>query len=115
VGVVGDLHPVVGAAEIGAGGDEEDLVEAVAAALFAAGVGQLGEMIDDGDRAVERGSGGRVGVDGQGTDVPEGLGLSWRSMVQKTPDPGPAQPDWNVAASRSSPEQPSRPRLMRTP
>ena len=39
VGEIGDLHPVVGAAEDGAGGDEEDLVEAVDAALFAAGVG----------------------------------------------------------------------------
>ena len=47
VGVVGDLHPVVGAAEDGAGGDEDDLVEAVDSPLFAAGIGEVGEMVED--------------------------------------------------------------------
>src|SRR5262249_19762884 len=111
--VVGDLHPVVGPAEDGAGGDEDDLVEAVDPALFAAGIGQVGEMIDDGDGAVGRGSGGRVGLDGHGADVPEELGLSWRSMVQEAPDPRPA----GLYRSCESlfPRAPRRPRLMRKP
>ena len=54
VGVVGDLHPVVGAAEDGAGGDEDDLVEAVDSALFAAGVGEIGEVIEDRVRVTGR-------------------------------------------------------------
>jgi hypothetical protein len=47
VGIIGDLHPVVGAAEDGAGGDENDLVESVDSPLFAAGIGQVGEMIEE--------------------------------------------------------------------
>src|SRR5579883_306089 len=90
VGIVSDLHPIVGAAEDGASGDEEDLVEAVDAALFAAGVGQVREMINDRDGAGGRGRGGRVGVDSHGVDVPEALGLSSRSMVRKPPDRRPA-------------------------
>ena len=52
MGVVGDLHPVIGAAEDGADGDEDDLVEPVDSALFAAGVGEVGEMIEDRGRVV---------------------------------------------------------------
>ena len=89
VGVVGDLHPGVGAAEDGAGGDEDDLVEAVDSPLFAAGIGQVGEMIEDRDRVAWPGGGGRVGADGHGVDVPEESGLSWRSMVQKPSDTRP--------------------------
>ena len=90
VGVVGDLHPGIGAAEHGAGGHEDDLVESVDSPLFAAGIGQVGEMVEDRGRVVGRGSGGRLGDDGHGVDVPEEVELSWRSMVQKAPDPRPA-------------------------
>jgi hypothetical protein len=76
VGLVGDPSPALGAAGDGAGGDEADLVEPVDAARFAAGVGQVGEVIEDRDGVVVRRSGGRVGVDGQGADVPEAVGLS---------------------------------------
>ena len=55
VGIVGDLLPAIGAAKDGAGGDEDDLVESVDAALFAAGVGQVGEMIEDRGGVMVRG------------------------------------------------------------
>jgi hypothetical protein len=113
VGVVGDRHPGVGAAEDGAGGDEDDLVEAVDPPLFAAGIGEVGEMIEDRGRVVRRGGGGRVGCGDQGADVPEGAGLSRRSIVQEAPDPRPDGLD-----NRSGtllPTAPRRPSLMRKP
>ena len=113
VGIVGDRHPVVGAAEDGAGGDEDDLVEAVDPALLAAGIGEVGEMIEDRSRVVRRGGGGRVGCGDQGADVPEEAGLSWRSMVREASDP---RPDGLYNRSETLlPTAPRRPRLMRKP
>ena len=60
-----------------------------------------------------RGSGGRVGADGHGADVPEGVGLSWRSMVQEASDPRPAGLD--NRGEPLLPRAPRHPRLMRKP
>ena len=74
VGVGGDLFPALGAAEDGADGHEEDLVELVDSSLFAAWIRQRGEMVEDKGRVVGRGEGGGVGDGGHGADVLEAVG-----------------------------------------
>src|SRR5439155_1150155 len=113
VGVGGDLHPGVGAAEHGAGGHEDELVESVDSPLFAAGIGQVRELVEDRGRVVGRGSGGRVRADGHGVDVPEEVELSWRSMVQKTSESRPA--GLYNKGKPLFPRAPRHPRLMRKP
>jgi hypothetical protein len=72
--LMGGRNPTLGAAEDGAGGHEEDLVELVDSPLFAAWIRQRGDMVEDRVRVVGRGGGGGCGDGGLGADVPEAVG-----------------------------------------
>jgi hypothetical protein len=117
----------VAAAEDGASGDEDDLVEAMDPALFVTEIIEFGEVIEDrvrfGGGGVEVQSRGTLMVQTslkvssypgdrwhKGADIPEGVELSRRSMVQGTRNSPPAEPSHRVEPSFPRPS--GRPRTI---